>query len=381
VSAARIAVIIPAYNQAHYLCAAVDSVLASTFPDFELVIVNDGSTDRTAEVAASFNDPRVRTVHQANQGLSAARNTGIRCSQAPYLTFLDSDDLFLPEKLEVLSRALDDDSQLGLVAGQAVLIDQHGARLGSDFTGELPQPASRLVLGNPLHVGSVMLRREWQERVGFFDESLRSYEDWDLWLRLALAGCPMRSIPQPVSAYRFHTGQMIRNGAQMTQASFATLQKVYDRPDLPTEWLVLCENAFSQAHLRAAANAFLAGETADGSSHLAQAVRLNPGLLDQQAQPLADRLSAWTELPKVADPLSLLETVYRNLPPELETLRRRGRSDLANLALRQAFSAPPDSPQPARTALLRALRYQPLAVLANRGALALLARTLLRRSA
>ena len=194
------------------------------------MVVDDGSTDDTARVASSFADARVRYVFQDNRGLSAARNTGIRHARGSFLTFLDSDDLFLPEKLSLLLGRFEKDAALGFVAGQAVLIDEHGRPIGEIFDRGLPEDTSALLLGNPLHVGSVLLRREWQERVGFFDESLRSYEDWDLWLRLAKAGCPMGWVARPVSLYRFHRAQMTRLGDQMTTATFAVLEKIFERP-------------------------------------------------------------------------------------------------------------------------------------------------------
>ncbi len=252
----KIAVIIPAYNQSQYLSQAIQSVLDQTFSDWEAVIVDDGSTDATRSVALSYPDSRLRYVYQENRGLSAARNTGIRNSSAPNLSFLDSDDMFLPEKLTVLLAALEQSPELGLVAGQAVPVDENGKRVGKVMDTPLPDQAERLLLGNPLHVGSVLLRRSWQEQAGFFDESLRSYEDWDMWLRLGHLGCRMGYVNQPVSLYRFHTAQMTRIGAQMTTATFAVLDKLYSNPDLPPAWQDLHDMAYSQAYLRAAAQAY-----------------------------------------------------------------------------------------------------------------------------
>ena len=91
-----VSVIIPCYNHAHYLCRAVQSVLAQTYADWEAIIVDDGSTDNTREVATRFSDPRVRYIYQENRGLSAARNTGISAAQGSYLAFLDADDELEP---------------------------------------------------------------------------------------------------------------------------------------------------------------------------------------------------------------------------------------------------------------------------------------------
>ncbi|GIV76498.1 MAG: hypothetical protein KatS3mg050_0892 [Litorilinea sp.] len=366
-----VSVIIPAYNQARYLGAAIRSVLEQSHQDFELIVVDDGSTDETASVCGQFDDARIRYLYQDNAGLSAARNTGLHCCQGAYITFLDADDLFLPDKLRLLLDRMEADPALGLVAGQAIPIDEDGCQIGKVFDQAPPADASRWLLANPLHVGSVLLRREWQERVGFFDESLRSYEDWDYWLRLALAGCPMGWVDQPVSLYRFHTRQMTRNGEQMTQATFAVLDKVFSRPDLPPSWLERRNEAYASAHLRAAAQAYLAQDFARAQQAMADAVRSNPRLLEHDARELARRVAAWADSPKISRPLDFLESIYTHLPPELAPLARRRNRDLARAALQKVFEARRRGDVEAeRHYLMWVLRYQP-SWLWNRGVLAL----------
>ncbi len=273
-----ISVIIPAYNQADYLAAAVHSVLDQTYRNIEVIVVDDGSTDQTAEIGQSFADPRVRYFHQENRGLSGARNTGIRNARGDYLSYLDSDDLFLPDKLSLLAKVLDATPEVGLVAGQAIPIDESEQKIGKVFDTPLPADPTNLLLGNPLHVGSVLVRKSCQDEVGFFDETLRSYEDWDMWLRLGLAGCGMAWVDQPVSLYRFHTAQMTRIGTQMTTATFAVLDNFFNIPDLPRPWLDLKARAYSNAHLRATAQAYLSRDFERAKEHLSSAVDLNPCL-------------------------------------------------------------------------------------------------------
>lgn len=373
----KVSVIIPAYNQARYLGLAIQSVLDQTYADFEVVVVDDGSTDDTAQVVQRFADPRVRYVFQSNRGLSAARNTGLRNSTGPLVTFLDSDDEFLPEKLSWLAAILDQRPEVGLAAGSAVLIDEAGQPTGQPFASRLPADPAELVLGNPLHVGSVLLRRDWQAKVGYFDESLRSYEDWDMWLRLAVAGCPMACIEQPVSRYRFHTAQMTRHGIQMTAATFAVLDKLFARADLPAAWKRWRDQAYSRAHLRAAAQSYLADHYAQGQTYLREAARLHPALLSDQGRLLAQHFAAWIELPKTGDPVSFLENVYHHLPAEFGGLRGRGRQEIAQAAMGLAYRTYGQGRlAQARAAVWHALRRQP-AWLANRGALAILVKSYL----
>ena len=372
-----VSVIIPAYNQGNYLGEAIQSVLDQTYPEFEILVVDDGSTDNTADIVHSFDDVRIYYIYQENRGLSASRNTGIRNSKGEYLTFLDSDDLFLPEKLTLLTSELIKKPEVGFVAGQAIPINEHGQRVGKIFDTPLPKDPSRLLMGNPLHVGSVMLRRCWQEKVGYFDEGLRSYEDWDLWLRLGLAGCKMEWIPKPVSLYRFHTAQMTRIGKQMTQATFAVLDKLFHTTDLPKQWRELQDQAYSQAYLRAAAQAYVSGDFCYAKECISRAVALNPILLADNASLLAKQFTAWTELPKVSDPLSMLETVYKHLPGEARNLQKKWRWELSGFSLQRAYLHYNNRDMKGvRIAIMHSLKYHPGSII-NRGAWSIFFRSLL----
>jgi glycosyltransferase involved in cell wall biosynthesis len=373
-----VSVIIPAYNQSDYLGIAIQSVLDQTYQDIEILVIDDGSTDDTGKVAKRFSDPRIKYIYQANKGLSGARNTGIRNSVGEYLTFLDSDDLFLPEKINILVSFLNSQPEIGLVAGQAVPIDEHGQRIGSIFDTPIPEDSSKWLIGNPLHVGSVMLRRSWQEKIGFFDESLRSYEDWDMWLRLAISGCRMGWVAKPVSMYRFHPEQMVRNSAQMTNATFAVLEKTYQNPDLPRKWHELRDDAYSSAHLRAAMQAYYHGDYESGKANLSEAAALNPALVADNAKLLAARLAAYADSPKNPAPVKFLDVIYRNLPENFSFLLDRRNQDIGQAAVRYAFEAYQDGKMAAaRQAFLIAIRYQPK-WLANRGVISLFSRSLIR---
>ena len=370
----KVSIIIPAYNQGHYLVEAIDSALGQTYSDFEVIVVDDGSTDETSQVAHSFTDPRVHYIYQENRGLSAARNTGVCNSTGEYLTFLDSDDRFLPIKLELLVGALETRPEVGLVAGQAIPIDEQGRPAGKIIDKPIPEEPYKLLLGNPLHVGSVMLRRNWQEKVGLFDESLRSYEDWDMWLRLARAGCKMAWVPKPVSLYRFHSAQMTRIGTQMTRATFAVLEKIYADPDLPESWLSMKDGAYASAYLRAAAQAYLAQDFDHAKACLSKAVELNPELAANEGIPLADQFVAWSDIPKVRHPLQFLESIFNNLPDCVASLHAQRKQHLGKAAIQLAFEAYQRGDyQATYSAALRAFRYQPQ-LLMNRGALTIFLR-------
>lgn len=335
----RVSVIVPAYNQGRFLGDAIRSALAQTCADVEVIVVDDGSTDDTRKVVDDFTDARVRYVWQENQGLSAARNTGIRHARGAFLTYLDSDDQFLPEKVALLLDIFDRHPEVGFAAGGALLIDELGRPLGERFERDVPTDPTRWLLGNPLHVGSVMIRREWQDRVGLFDETLRSYEDWDMWIRLARAGCSMQSIRTVVSLYRFHGLQMTRIGRQMTTATFAVLDKTFADPSLADAWRARRDDAYSRAYLRAAAQAYTAGEFTFAKECMSEAVRRRPGLREEEGAAVARIAAGWANHVKTTEPMVFLEAVYANLPDELAALRRRRRRDLSREALHLAGAA------------------------------------------
>jgi len=372
----KVSVIIPAYNQAQYLSDAVNSVLDGTYSDLEIIIVDDGSTDNTPIIVKRFTDPRVRYIYQENRGLAGARNTGIRNTTGQYIAYLDSDDLFTPKKLEILTSKLDTEPEFGLVAGQNILIGDDGTELDEIFDTPLPGDGAKLLLGNPITVGSVLLRREWQEKAGFFDESLRSYEDWDMWLRLAKLGCKMSWVPKPVYYYRFHDAQMTRDDRQMTTATFAVLDKVFQEPDLPHSWHALHDEAYSYANLRGAAQAYRANNYGQAQTYLTEAVRLNPELTKNQAELLAKNILGWANYSKISDPLVFLDNIYTNLPEDLKELKQRKAQDISSLAMQIAFSTYANGDLPkVRSVLWYAFRKRPQWML-NRGALSLFIRSL-----
>ena len=378
--AQTVSVIIPAYNQGDYLAEAIESVLAQTYSHFEILVIDDGSTDNTADVAKSFSDPRVRYIFRENGGLSAARNTGLKHASGELITFLDSDDLFLPEKLSTLKAEMENHPEVGLTAGQAIMIDDRSQRLDKMVDSPLPENPAQLLLGNPIHVGSVLVKRAWLDQVEPFDESFRACEDWDMWIRLAKAGCPMRWLPVPVSLYRVHAAQMTRGAERMRTAMLATLDKIFSYSDLPKEWRALKNTAYAAVYIRAAARAFHANELINGKADLDKAIQLDSSLLDNHADKLSTQLAGWADAPMVSNSLAYLERVYDNLPDSLAVLRKNRRNNLGQMAVQKAFESYQQGDlAAARFFIHRAFRYQP-SWLKNRGALSIFARTYFARS-
>src|SRR5207302_10158974 len=207
-----VSVCMPSFNHAPFLPAAIESVLAQTYPHVELVIVDDGSTDKSLEIArgyASRHPARVKVfTHDGNahRGASATANLAFQRSGGGYWCGLSSDDAFVRDKVERQVTFLGQHAEIGLVYGPATVIDADGRRLGLTFARDLSRerdPLLSLLEGNCLYARTVMLRRECLEKVGLRDEHLE-YEDWELWIRIA-AHYKMAFLPGPVAYYRIHT--------------------------------------------------------------------------------------------------------------------------------------------------------------------------------
>ncbi|HVN59817.1 MAG TPA: glycosyltransferase family 2 protein [Gaiellaceae bacterium] len=180
-------VVIPTYNDLEYLPEAVESVLAQTYEDVTLHVVDDGSTDGTENYVRAISDPRVRYLRKENGGQASARNLGIRASVSPYIAFLDADDLWYPNKLERQLDLIRRDDRLGLVHAYQHKIDERGAVIGTAEYDLRGMVFDRLLDGNFVSgSGSmVLVRREVFDRLGLFREDFLIGEDWDMWLRLS----------------------------------------------------------------------------------------------------------------------------------------------------------------------------------------------------
>ena len=194
----KVSVIIPTYNRAEKVVRAISSVLNQTFSDFEVIVIDDGSDDGTEKAVARLKGPIKYLVHSANLGVSAARNTGIKHSNAPFIAFLDSDDHWLPEKLNVQMKFFETNSQMVACQTEEIWI-RNGRRVNPRKihlkpSGDIFAPSLKLCLVSP---SAVMLRRSVLDEVGLFDESLPACEDYDLWLRIACRH-PVHLIDEPL---------------------------------------------------------------------------------------------------------------------------------------------------------------------------------------
>jgi glycosyltransferase involved in cell wall biosynthesis len=225
-----VSVLMPAYNVEPYVREAIRSALAQTFHDFELIVVDDGSTDATAAIVKSLarEDPRVRLIQQSNRGLAGARNTALRASRGEFLALLDSDDLWEPEFLA---------EQMAILAARADVdvVTGNGWCLGGTKHGELarpcpdprPEPDLAAIIGDEraVFIMSVFRRRVY-ETIGPFDESMRTNEDYDFWLRAAVAGFKFARNDRPLGHYRIRNDSLSASDLRMLRGILQVYTKL-----------------------------------------------------------------------------------------------------------------------------------------------------------
>lgn len=180
-----VSVIIPTYNRANMVSRAIQSVLEQTYEDFELIVVDDASTDNTEDVVKGFNDSKIKYLrHDENKGGSVARNTGIRHSVGKFLSFLDDDDEFLPDHLTILVETIKGlGSEWGIVYGGKIAVDgNNSSKIYPKWKGEV---SDKILVYGSVGIPTALIRRSCFEIVGLFDESFPRHQDWEMYVRLA----------------------------------------------------------------------------------------------------------------------------------------------------------------------------------------------------
>jgi glycosyltransferase involved in cell wall biosynthesis len=204
----RVSVVMPVHNAERYLREAIDSILSQTFADFELLVIDDGSTDSSRQIAGSYNDPRMRRLpNERNEGLVATLNRGVALARGEYIAIMHADDVSLPQRLDVQVRFLDAHQAVALIAAKTLLIDSSGNEVGfwpaDQSVTSFGQIRATLPRTNCISHPSVMIRREvvLSHR---YDERHYATEDYDLWLRLVAEGCRIEKVDEILLKYRVH---------------------------------------------------------------------------------------------------------------------------------------------------------------------------------
>ncbi len=270
-------VVIPTYNRAAKVVRAVESVLAQNFADYDVWVIDDGSTDATPEALAPYLD-HIHYVRQANGGAARARNRGIQESQGKYVAILDSDDRWYPQKLGACVRAIQAHPASGLFYSQWEVVDEAGRRLWIDRSRKVKGSAYQALLkGDFLAASSAVIKRECLEATGGFDPLMQPCEDWDLWLRIARK-FSIELVPEVLVIFE-HVAQ--NTATSNTTAWLAAHDRVIEKalaadPSLPGE---VCQAVGANLAYVKGRVCLQAGREADARSYFKQAASLQPSLL------------------------------------------------------------------------------------------------------
>ncbi|MCL4551930.1 MAG: glycosyltransferase [Candidatus Marsarchaeota archaeon] len=221
----RVSVIIPAYNCQRFIEETIESVFSQTYSDYEIIVVDDGSSDNTKDILQRYSD-RVTYVYQENGGVSAARNRALALSRGEFIAFLDHDDLWIPEKLERQVSVLDSSPSAGLVYSDCYYIDANGSIIGkyTDYIEAFRGNVFRqLFICDFIPFLTVLARRSAIDAVGYFKVGWAIAEDYDLLLRIARA-YPVEYLSLPLAKYRKHSGNMSRDVDRFLEESFMLVE-------------------------------------------------------------------------------------------------------------------------------------------------------------
>lgn len=274
----KVSVVIPTYNSVRFVTEAIDSVLAQTFTNFEILVIDDGSTDNTKEVLAEKYGNSIYYFYKENGGVSRARNFGIENAIGKYVAFLDADDVWMPEKLEKQVSLMESDEKISLtyVATQKVDKDLHylssiAANTYEDYTESLLLNLN-IVAGS---CSSAMVRREILLQTDGFDSKFTTYADWEFWLRLSLL-TKFAPINEELVKYRVVKGSMSSKPEVTKKDALGVLDKFFNLPNLPEKYKRLQNKSFSNQLMIISGEFLHNGKVRESLNCIWQGIRLYP---------------------------------------------------------------------------------------------------------
>lgn len=320
-----VSVIIPTFNRANLLPEAVNSILAQTYPDFEIIVVDDGSQDETAATMKAIQDKRLIYLHQDNAGRSAARNKGLQFARGEYIGFLDDDDLYLPDKLTLEVAFLESHPNIDLVASSSEYITRTGEVRGVWRPWKyMPELTFLDVLYRcPFMTCGVLFRRSMLDKLdSWFDVGLEQAEDSDFFIRLALAGCKTGWLEEVLSVYRDHEGRSAAALLISDSCHSKMLDKIFNRADLPDCAKDQQARVRRHFYLFSACRNYSCNWVSAAQRSLLHAWLEQNDSMDPFASAFLERVVRMAGEPIwVSDPVSFISFVFDHLPSSLAWLR------------------------------------------------------------
>ena len=337
----EVSVIITTFNRANLVQQAITSVLNQTFTDFELIIIDDGSTDDTQEIVKQFHDPRIRNIWQPNQERSNARNHGIAVSEAPFVTFLDADDIYLPEKLAGEVPILRNDNKIDMVLSGWKEVDGQGQTVSVIRPWiDHPQPVPKDWYYSPLsRIGAFLIRKELLVQIDGFDPRFPPCEDTDLFLRLGGVGVRTDWLKQIVMSRSWHPNNTVGNTELMRNASLNMIKKNFEDGSLASALGLEIHEVFGRMYLGGAGYLFIAGRGFEAQKDLAHAIKSDSKLLLDGYTRILFPLVSYAIKYNISNPAQYAALVFSNLPPSLNHLKKYRTKFIADIWAVMAFNA------------------------------------------
>ena len=248
----KVSIVIPVYNAERYIRLTIESALAQTYQNIEILIIDDGSSDRSVEIAQQFSNSGIKIIQQSNRGLSGARNTGIRHAEGSYIAFLDADDLWMPDKIEKHVRHLEQSPEVGASFSYSRFIDEQGNPLGLlQFSKTQDITPLDILCRSPIGNGSAaVFRKEMFEAIAFpvnrdgqvvydyFDEAFRESQDVECWMRVAVqTDWKIEGIPELLTLYRVNSQGISANIEKKLNAWDRLIERIYSyAPAKMAQW-------------------------------------------------------------------------------------------------------------------------------------------------
>lgn len=289
----RVSVIIPTYNCDRYLAEAIESVLAQSYQDYELLVIDDGSTDTTPSILAAYGD-RLRSITQENQGVAVARNHGLKLAQGEFIAFLDADDVLLPHKLADQIKVFDSCDQTGNPIGIVHSGWRRITHQGHPLMDVEPwHTVPHLTLENwlqwkPVLPSAMMFRRDWLIKADGFDPRFPPAEDTDLVLRLALMGCKTQWLKTITVSYRQHEDSAMHKGLPQARSLTGVINQFFSHPQLPPKIRYMEKDVRYSTNVWIAWYLYYTHHPTDMSEYLKQSWNQSP-------YPAIDTIIHWTE--------------------------------------------------------------------------------------
>jgi glycosyltransferase involved in cell wall biosynthesis len=337
-----VTVIIATYNRAGFISQAIGSVLSQSENRWELIIVDDGSTDNTNEVVAEHKDPRIFYQRVEHGERSRARNAGIRRSKGKFIAFLDSDDWFLPDKLHDQVLALEIHPNAGMAFGGWEVKNQAGQTIRTMMPWENieGQPTVEDWLFSTTSTPiSLIVRKDCLTKYGGFNPELNMSEDIELWMRLAINGCEIVWSKTIVGVVLAHETNSLRDWPKVHEGRLRFLDTIFANPMFSKKLSMSKEHVYSRFYLNMAWLAYDSGLLPEGASDLNRAVEFDPLLVDNQGEKILVSMLDYSQYFLVQAPFAFIDRVFEGLPQNLKFLKKSRNLVQSKLHLVEAWRA------------------------------------------